>query len=132
MKEKQRSKDRTMQASSGAVSVRPATEGDATFLSWVLLEASRSSLPRGFYDVLFDGCGDEAELLAILKELVLTPEPSFTRWDCFFIAEIDGIHAGGRPPFLPPSNHSTDARSLQPLAALLPRRRRERASGARS
>ena len=86
-----------MQSNSSKVSVRRATEDDATFLSWILLEASRSSLPRGFYDVLFDDCG-EGELLAILKDLVLTHEPSFTRWDCFLIAEIDGIHAGGNHP----------------------------------
>jgi hypothetical protein len=81
---------------SGVV-VRSATQEDADFLAWVLLEASRSSLPRGFYDVLF-GDPSEEEMLALLKDLTLSTEATFTRWDSFVIAEVDGTPAGGRPP----------------------------------
>lgn len=81
-------------AEAGRVTVRSATAEDAPFVAWLLLEASRSSLPHGFYDVLFD-YPPEDELLAILLDLVLTNEPSFTRWDCFLIVESDGTPAAG-------------------------------------
>jgi hypothetical protein len=80
----------------GKVSIRPATVEDVTFLSWVLLESSRSSLPKGFYDVLFDEpAGGDVEMLSLMKELVLSNEATFTRWDSFVIAENDGVPVAG-------------------------------------
>jgi translation initiation factor 4G len=74
-------------------SIRPARAGDAPFLAWVMLAASRSHVRRGAWD-LHVGRSDR-DVLAFLERMVSQAEPSFCRWDGFLVAEVDGTPAAG-------------------------------------
>jgi translation initiation factor 4G len=76
-----------------ATHIRPATEADADFVSWVILAASRSHLPLGAWDHFVDA--DEAAVLAFVRRMVTQDVRSFCRWEGFLVAEVDGVPAAG-------------------------------------
>jgi hypothetical protein len=76
-----------------ATVIRPATAGDARFLAWVMLAASRSHVPRGAWDLYVDG--PEAQVLALLERMAVQELPSFCRWENFLVAEVDSVPAAG-------------------------------------
>jgi translation initiation factor 4G len=71
-----------------SVSVRPARPEDAAFLGWVILEAGRAHLPRGWYDIALGL--PEADCVRALSRLVLTRTPSFWNYANFLVAEDGG------------------------------------------
>ncbi len=71
--------------------LRRARATDASFLAWVMLEASRGHVGRGAWDVYVDG--PEPRVLALLERLAVQAEPSFCRWEGFLVAEVDGAPA---------------------------------------
>jgi ribosomal protein S18 acetylase RimI-like enzyme len=74
-----------------ATSIRPARPGDAAFLAWVMLAASRSHVRRGAWDLHVGG--SDARVLAFLERMAVQAERSFCRWDGFLVADVDGTPA---------------------------------------
>ncbi|MBM4268698.1 MAG: GNAT family N-acetyltransferase [Deltaproteobacteria bacterium] len=81
------------------VEVRNAKETDASFIAWVELTATRSHLPRGFYDFAFPG--DEAECLERIRSVACTRALSMAHWSNFLVAEVDGQLASGLSGYEP-------------------------------
>lgn len=69
-------------------SIRPATADDVPFIAWVQLEASRSHLPFGFWDLAIPG-PDEYRL-PIVGRIASTQPKSFAHWSRFLVAEVAG------------------------------------------
>ncbi|HET8944149.1 MAG TPA: hypothetical protein VFO59_05145, partial [Dehalococcoidia bacterium] len=63
----------------------------APFIAWVVLEAFRSHLERGFWDYLIGG--SDAELLRYLETLTTTKAQHWTHLPLFIVAEVDGVPA---------------------------------------
>src|SRR4029453_1935525 len=74
-----------------ATSIRQARAGDASFLAWVMLAASRSHVRRGAWDLHVDR--PERDVLAFLERMAAQSQPSFCRWEGFLVAEVDGTPA---------------------------------------
>lgn len=70
------------------VHLRDATEEDVPFVAWVMLAASRSHLPRGIWEYLYQL--DEAETLAYLETLAVTDTVHLFHHSLFVVAEVDG------------------------------------------
>jgi ribosomal protein S18 acetylase RimI-like enzyme len=64
------------------------TPAHAPFIAWVALAASRSHLPRGFWDHFVDR--DEAACLRYLETLATTQRPHLFHTSAFLVAEVDG------------------------------------------
>jgi len=71
--------------------VRPARAHDAPFLGWVLLEAARGHLARGWFDIVLER--DEAFCLAYCTQLVAAEARSWWHWSLFLVAEVVGTPA---------------------------------------
>jgi translation initiation factor 4G len=71
-----------------AILVRPAHAGDAAFVAWTMLAASRSHLPRGAWDLGL--AMPDPECLSVLEEIAHEMPPSFCSWRHFLVAEVDG------------------------------------------
>lgn len=69
-------------------SIRRARPDDADFLATVILSATRSHLPRGFFDLLVPD--DDALRLAVIRALLVAEKPSWWHASLFWIAERDG------------------------------------------
>lgn len=74
-------------------SIRPATVEDVPFIAWVQLEASRSHLPFGFWDLALPG--SDGYRLDLMGRIASTEPCSFAHWSRFLVAEIDGEPAAG-------------------------------------
>lgn len=74
-------------------SIRPATVADLPFIAWVQLEASRSHLPFGFWDLAIPG-SDEYRL-GIMSRIASVQPGSFAHWSRFLVAEVNGEPAAG-------------------------------------
>ena len=68
--------------------IRPAELNDVPFIAWVELQAARSHLPRGFWDIWLQRL--EPECLAFLEHLAQTRIRSWYHYSAFIIAELDG------------------------------------------
>jgi ribosomal protein S18 acetylase RimI-like enzyme len=79
--------------------LRRAKSGDAEFLAWVTLAASRSHLPRGLWDVIIGA--DEAGCLDYLRRLAIAEPRSLYHWSSYVVAEINGEHAAALCGFEP-------------------------------
>lgn len=75
-------------ASPPPTEIRPADIDDAGLLARVILMASRSHLPSGFWDLLLPG--PEQDLLEFLEYLTLGLEASPCHYEHFLVAERDG------------------------------------------
>jgi hypothetical protein len=71
--------------------IRPADPDDAPFLSWAMLTAARSHLPRGWFDIALKRT--ESECLAFLRALAVTQARSWWHYSRFHVAEVDGVPA---------------------------------------
>lgn len=69
-------------------SIRPATVDDLPFIAWVQLEASRSHLPFGFWDLALPG-SDEYRL-GLMARIASVEPGSFAHWSRFLVAEVNG------------------------------------------
>ncbi len=70
---------------------RQARSSDASFLAWVMQEAARSHLEKGFWDLAYPGPDDQR--LKVLETLNSTDLIHFGHWSRFLIAEVDGKSA---------------------------------------
>lgn len=68
--------------------VRPAEPRDADFLAWAILAATRSHLPRGWFDIVL--ARPESFCLDFLRRLVLTETRSWWHYTRFQVAEVGG------------------------------------------
>jgi len=87
-----------------SVRIRRGCAGDADFLAWVMLAASRSHLSRGLWDLII-GAG-EAGCLDYLRRLALAEPRSLYHCENFLIAEVSderaaalcGFETGSKSP----------------------------------
>jgi ribosomal protein S18 acetylase RimI-like enzyme len=74
-----------------AFNIRPARPGDADFLGWACVEAARSQLARGWFEIVlrrdFETCVEFATHLTLAKAR------SWWHWSLFLVAEVDGVTA---------------------------------------
>lgn len=70
-----------------AVQIRRGRRGDAGFLAWVMLAASRAHLKRGVWDLIIGV--DEAGCLAYLQRLDVAEPRSLCHFEAFHVAELD-------------------------------------------
>jgi len=68
--------------------IRPAEQKDIPFIAWVQLQAARSHLTRGFWDIWLQR--PEKECLCYLEQLAQTPTRSWFHYFAFIVAELDG------------------------------------------
>jgi ribosomal protein S18 acetylase RimI-like enzyme len=81
------------------INIRRANSGDAEFLAWVTLAASRAHLPRGLWDLIIGA--DEAACLDYLRRLALAEPRSLYHYDSFLIADVAGVPAAALCGFEP-------------------------------
>jgi ribosomal protein S18 acetylase RimI-like enzyme len=79
--------------------VRAARGDDADFLIWAMLTASRSHVPRGVWEYLFDF--SEATTRRLLAAIVAGDRPHWCHWSAFHVAEVDGERAAALCGFDP-------------------------------
>jgi ribosomal protein S18 acetylase RimI-like enzyme len=94
--------------------LREAREGDAAFLAWVMLTASRSHVERGIWEFINDQ--GEAQLLPFLERLALSDAVHWCHYSRFLVAEEGGRSAAALCGF-DPSTHGQHA--MQPVVARL-------------
>ena len=75
-------------AGQSSVLVRPAREDDAPFLGWVIYEAARGHLKRGWFDVVLRR--DESFCVAYCTCLAAAKARSWWHWSLFSVAEVNG------------------------------------------
>ncbi len=92
--------------------IRPATRDDLPFLAWAQLEASRSHLPFGFWDIAFPG--PDAHRLSLIERVCGAEARSFCHWSGFLIAEVGGEPAAALSAY----DEATAATGEHFLAAL--------------
>lgn len=66
--------------------IRPAKRGDALFLAWAILTASRGHLPKGWFDIALNKC--DGELIQFLIELTTAKTRSRWHYSRFLVAEV--------------------------------------------
>jgi hypothetical protein len=71
-----------------AFQIRRGHPGDAEFLAWVMLCASRGHLVRGVWDLMIGA--DDAGCLEYLKRIALAEPRSILHCESFLVAELDG------------------------------------------
>jgi GNAT superfamily N-acetyltransferase len=71
------------------VVIRPARREDAPFLGWVLLEAARGHLRRGWFDIVLQR--DEPFCLSYCAHLATAEALSWWHWSLFSVAEVDSV-----------------------------------------
>jgi ribosomal protein S18 acetylase RimI-like enzyme len=81
------------------IRIRRAAAGDAEFLAWVTLAASRGHVSRGLWDVIIGA--DERGCLDYLRRLAIAEPRSLYHCESFLIAEVDGAPAAGLCTFDP-------------------------------
>ena len=70
------------------VRIRPAQAYDATFLAWAMPSASRSHLPKGWFDIVLER--PEADCIEFLRRLAVAQARSWWHYSRFHVAEVDG------------------------------------------
>jgi ribosomal protein S18 acetylase RimI-like enzyme len=73
------------------IETRPANAEDAPFLAWVMQEAARSHLEKGFWDLVFPG--EDEPRLEILEKITTTERVHFGHFSRFRVLEFDGAPA---------------------------------------
>ncbi|HVM09832.1 MAG TPA: GNAT family N-acetyltransferase [Acidimicrobiales bacterium] len=81
--------------------LRDATEADVEFVAWVMLAASRSHLPRGIWEYLYDFSEEQA--LEFLRGVTVTDTVHLFHHSLFLIAEVDGEPAAAMCGYDPES-----------------------------
>jgi len=97
--------------------IRPARESDAAFLGWVILEAARGHLARGWFDVVLER--DVAFRLAFCAKLVAASARSWWHWSLFTVAEVDGTPASALCGFGDESVYGASSEAMAEAAAAL-------------
>jgi ribosomal protein S18 acetylase RimI-like enzyme len=79
--------------------IRRANLGDAEFLAWVTLSASRAHLRRGLWDLIIGA--DQAGCLDYLRRLAVAEPRSLYHYSSYIVAEVDGERAAALCGFEP-------------------------------
>jgi translation initiation factor 4G len=79
------------------VVIREAQAQDAPFLGWVILAATRSHMPRGWFDIALGL--DETGCLAFTTRLARAETRSWWHWSNFLVAEANGVPAAALSAF---------------------------------
>jgi ribosomal protein S18 acetylase RimI-like enzyme len=79
--------------------LRPARRDDGDFLTWTILTASRSHVPRGVWEYLFDF--SETTTRRLLGAIVTSDRPHWCHWSAFHVAEVSGEPAAALCAFDP-------------------------------
>ena len=89
--------------------IRPARPDDAGFLGWACVEAARSQLARGWFEIVLRR--DSGYCAEFAKHLTLAKARSWWHWSLFLVAEVDGIVGSAMCGFGDPSVYyaSSDA-----------------------
>lgn len=82
-----------------SVLIRSADPDDSTFLAKVILMASRSHLPLGFWDLVV--AGSEEDRLDFVELLTLMPVRSFCHYSNFLVAEANDAPAAALSAYDP-------------------------------
>ncbi|HLH00484.1 MAG TPA: GNAT family N-acetyltransferase [Bryobacteraceae bacterium] len=78
--------------------IRRGTSGDAPFLAWVMLAASRGHLARGLWDLIIGA--DETGCLEYLRRLAMAEPRSLCHYENFWIGEVNGQAASALCTFV--------------------------------
>lgn len=73
------------------MNIRTATAEDSEFISWAILESSRSGKEKGLFDLIFSPAGDVNKSLQML---IKNDIKTICHYSNFLIAEVDGKPAG--------------------------------------
>ena len=92
------------------ITVRPAEPRDAAFVGWASVAASRSQMPRGWFDIVLQR--DEAFVLEFAKYLALAKAVSWWHWSVFHVAEVDGALASAMCGFGDDSVYRTSREAM--------------------
>jgi ribosomal protein S18 acetylase RimI-like enzyme len=79
--------------------IRRANLGDAEFLAWVTLSASRAHLRRGLWELIIGA--DQAGCLDYLRRLAVAEPRSLYHYSSYIVAEVDGERAAALCGFEP-------------------------------
>ena len=82
-----------------ALVLRDATAADGDLIAWVQVEASRSGMPLGFWDLALPG-PDEPRL-RLIAEIATTGREHFAHVSGFLVAELDGEPVGALSGYAP-------------------------------
>jgi ribosomal protein S18 acetylase RimI-like enzyme len=98
------------------VVIREARQEDARFIGWVLLAATRSHMPRGWFDIALGL--DEAGRLAFTTQLARAVTRSWWHYSNFLVAETNGVPAAALSAFragdgYPPSQAAMNEVAVQ-------------------
>ncbi len=99
------------------LTIRAARETDSAFLAWVILAATRSHLPRGWFDIAL--CLPETETLKFIDGLTRTEAPSWWHWSRFLVAEVDGFPVGALCAFRSGDGYSLTTPALTEVTTAL-------------
>src|SRR6476619_606609 len=70
------------------LTIRPARATDGEFLGWVIYEAARGHLERGWFDIVLQR--GEGLCLDFCRRLSIAKTKSWWHWSLFSVAEVDG------------------------------------------
>jgi translation initiation factor 4G len=82
-----------------ALVLRDATAADADLIAWVQVEASRSGMPLGFWDLALPG-PDETRL-RLIADVATSSREHFAHVGGFIVAELDGAPVGALSGYAP-------------------------------
>lgn len=97
-----------------SVTLRDATEDDVAFCAEIQLSASRSHLPRGIWEYLYDF--DREQTLHLLEHMAVAEPVNFCHWSLFQVAEVDGVPAAAMCGFDPATQGMTALQAATPDA----------------
>ena len=92
-----------------SIVIRPASPSDAPFLGWACVEAARSQLARGWFEIVLQR--DFVYGVEFARYLTLAKARSWWHWSLFHVAEADGAVVSATCGFGDPSVYyaSSDA-----------------------
>ena len=97
--------------------VREAGEEDAPFIGWAILAATRSHMPRGWFDIALGL--DEEGCLGFTGELARSETRSWWHYSNFFIAECGGMPAAALCAFRAGDGYPLSQAAMNEVAARL-------------
>jgi translation initiation factor 4G len=82
-----------------ALVLRDATPADADLIAWVQVEASRSGMPLGFWDLALPGPDETRQ--GLIAEIATSSREHFAHVGGFIVAELDGEPVGALSGYAP-------------------------------
>lgn len=101
--------------------IRQTVPGDAEFLAWAIMTASRSHLARGWFDIALNQPADRC--LEFLAKLSTATVPSWWHFSRFLLAEVDGDPAAALCAFSAAEAYPLSEAAMTEVAEALERGR---------